>query len=215
MTINHHPSDVMLAAFAAGTLDQGQTMAIATHAGGCTHCRAFVRAMEHVGGTVLDRLPPAAMRADSLAQVLGRLDDAAPRPIQVAPPLDLDDIPGLPDSVRRCRAGDWRWVGPGIHLRPIMLPESSPTRVFLLKAAPGTRMLQHSHTEQEMTCILTGAFSHEGGRFGPGDFDFGDEDVDHKPLVEQGEHCICLVAMRGDLRLSGLIGRMMQPFVRL
>ena len=76
-------------------------------------------------------------------------------------------------------------------------------------------MLQHSHTELEMTCVLTGAFSHDGGRFGPGDFDFGDEDVDHKPLVERGEDCVCLVAMRGELRLSGLIGRLIQPFVRL
>lgn len=215
MTIQHHPSDVTLAAFAAGTLDLGQRMAIATHVGGCARCRAFVRAMEHVGGAVLDRLPPAAMTAGSLAQVIGRLDEPAPRPIRVAPPSDLGDIPGLPDIVRRCRAGDWKWIGPGVHMRPIKLPQSSPTRVFLLKAAPGTRMLQHSHTEVEMTCVLTGAFSHDGGRFGPGDFDFGDEEIDHKPLVEQGEDCICLVAMQGELRLSGLIGRLMQPFVRL
>jgi putative transcriptional regulator len=121
----------------------------------------------------------------------------------------------LPDAVRRQRFGDWKWIGPGVHLRPILLPEYEATRVFLLKAAPGTRMLQHSHTELEMTCVLTGAFSHDGGRFGPGDFDFGDEDVDHKPLVERGEDCVCLVAMRGELRLSGLIGRLIQPFVRL
>lgn len=215
MTIHHHPSDVTLAAYAAGTLDQGQRMAIATHIGGCSHCRAFVRAMEHVGGIVLERLPPAAMLPGALARVMDRLDDAEPRPIRIAPPADLDDIPGLPDMVRRCRAGSWRWIGPGVHMRPIMLPPSSPTRVFLLKAAPGTRMLQHSHTELEMTCVLAGAFGHEGGRFGPGDFDFGDEHVDHTPVVEHGEDCICLVAMRGELRLSGLIGRLMQPFVRL
>jgi putative transcriptional regulator len=215
MTIQHHPSDVTLAAFAAGTLDQGQRMAIATHVDGCARCRAFVRAMEHVGGIVLDRLPPAAMTVGSLARVMGRLDEPAPRAIRVPPPSDLDDIPGLPDIVRRCRAGDWKWIAPGVRLRPIMLPQPSPTRVFLLKAAPGTRMLQHSHTELEMTCVLTGAFRHEGGRFGPGDFDLGDEEVDHRPLVEQGEDCICLVAMRGELRLSGLMGRLMQPFVRL
>lgn len=215
MTIHHHPSDVMLAAFAAGTLDPGERMAIMTHLSTCERCRAFVDDMEHVGGFMLDDLPPAAMTAGSLAKVMERLDEPAPRPIQVAPSSDLDDVPGLPDLVRRCRAGDWKWIAPGVHLRPIILPEESPTRVFLLKAAPGTRVMQHSHTDLEMTCVLTGAYTHDGTRYGPGDFDVGEEDDDHKPLVEQGEDCICLVAMRGDIRLSGLLGQLMQPFVRM
>jgi putative transcriptional regulator len=34
-------------------------------------------------------------------------------------------------------------------------------------------------------------------------------------MVEQGQDCICLVAMQGNLQLKGLIGRMVQPFIRL
>jgi len=30
------------------------------------------------------------------------------------------------------------------------------------------------HTGFEMTCVLAGGFSHRGGEFRPGDFDFGD-----------------------------------------
>jgi putative transcriptional regulator len=66
-----------------------------------------------------------------------------------------------------------------------------------------------------MTCVLSGAFSHEGGHFGPGDFDLGDETVDHQPVVDTADECICLIAMHGQLRLNGLVGRLMQPFVRL
>jgi len=66
-----------------------------------------------------------------------------------------------------------------------------------------------------MTCVLSGAFQQEGTRFGPGDFDFGDDTIDHRPLVEPGQDCICLVAMQGDLQLKGLFGRIAQPFVRL
>jgi anti-sigma factor RsiW len=73
MTIKH-PSDVVLAAFAAGTLDQGQRIAIATHVSGCASCHAFVRAMEHVGGIVLDGLPPTSLAGGSLAEVMARLD---------------------------------------------------------------------------------------------------------------------------------------------
>jgi putative transcriptional regulator len=39
--------------------------------------------------------------------------------------------------------------------------------------------------------------------------------VDHEPVVDSGQDCVCLVAMQGDLRLNGLLGRIMQPFVRL
>jgi putative transcriptional regulator len=76
-------------------------------------------------------------------------------------------------------------------------------------------MLQHTHTGIEMTCVLSGAFRQEGAHYGPGDFDLGDETIDHQPVVELGQDCICLVAMLGDLQLKGLIGRVVQPFIRL
>ena len=53
MSIKHHPTDSMLAAFAAGTLDHGQHVAIATHLVSCPQCRAFMHSMEQVGGAVL------------------------------------------------------------------------------------------------------------------------------------------------------------------
>lgn len=77
MTIEQHPSDVVLAAFAAGTLDEAQRIAIAAHVRGCARCRAFVRAMEHLGGIVLDGLPPTSLAAGSLAEVMARLDKGA------------------------------------------------------------------------------------------------------------------------------------------
>ena len=214
--IEHHPEALMLTAFAAGTLDHGQHVAIATHLVGCARCRGWICSMEQVGGTVLTRLPPAAMSSDALGRTQARLNDMearAPAPAAPAPPDP--SMAGLPGFVRRYRFGSWQWVAPRVHLRPIVLPVASPSRVFLLRSGAGTRMLAHSHVGTELTCVLSGAFSHAGGRFGPGDFDLGDETVDHKPLVDAGEDCICLVAMRGELRLKGILGRLMQPFVRL
>jgi GDSL-like Lipase/Acylhydrolase family len=78
MTAENHPSDIELAAFAAGTRDDARRMAIATHLRGCSRCHAFVRAMEHVGGVVLEGLPPAALAGGSLAAVMARLDSPAP-----------------------------------------------------------------------------------------------------------------------------------------
>jgi putative transcriptional regulator len=217
VTIRHHPDDAMLAAFAAGTLDLGQQVAVATHLHACAQCRRWVQAMQEVGGAMLDSLPPSPMHAEALARVDARLttvSEASPHR-HSSSLVPEAEAPGVPEFVRRYRFGQWKRVAPRVHLRPIVLPEESETRVFLLRSGPGTRMLEHSHSGIELTCVLSGAFSHEGGRFGPGDFDYGDDAVEHQPLVEAGEDCLCLVAMTGDLKLRGLLGKLLQPFVRI
>ena len=85
----------------------------------------------------------------------------------------------------------------------------------MLKAEPGTRFPHHRHSSSEWTCVLQGAFRHDHGRYGPGDFDEADETVEHKPVVEEGVACICLVALQGKLEFQGWLGRMLQPFVRI
>ncbi len=215
MTINHHPDEATLAAYAAGTLDLGQHVAISTHLSACPRCRRFARACERVGGAVLDEEAPAALAPGALDRALALLD--APPPARARPrvPRAPELPPGLPQFVETYSFGPWRWVAPRIHMRAIELPDASPTRVFLLRSAPGTKMLQHEHTGVEMTCVLSGAFVHEGGRYGPGDFDLGDPTIEHEPHVEAGQDCVCLVAMQGDLKLGGVLGRLMQPFLRL
>jgi putative transcriptional regulator len=73
MTTEHHPSDVVLSVFAAGAHDEAQRDALTAHVRGCAHCRAFVHAMEHIGGVVLDSLPPTSLVGGSLSEVLARL----------------------------------------------------------------------------------------------------------------------------------------------
>lgn len=214
MSIEHHPSEELLAAFAAGTLDHGQHVAVATHLVACSQCRSFVRSMEQVGGAVLTSLPPATLSNGALAAAQARLSEPVRSSAPQMAPL-LPEVPGLPNFVRRYQFGNWKWIAPSVHLRPISLPHDSDTRVFLLRSGPGTRMLPHTHTGFEMTCVLSGAFQEGAGHFGPGDFDLGDASMNHEPRVDPGQDCVCLVAMQGDLRLRGLIGRIVQPFVRL
>lgn len=216
MSIENHPTDSLLAAFAAGTLDHGQHIAIATHLVSCPQCRSFIRSMEQVGGAVLTSLPPAAMSNGALAAVEARLNEPVrPAAAKITPTVSEAEVAGLPKFLRRYQFGNWKWIAPSVHLRRIMLPYPSDTRVFLVKSGPGTKMLEHAHTGFEMTCVLSGAFSHGGAHFGPGDFDLGDETVDHEPVVDSGQDCVCLVAMQGSLRLNGILGRIVQPFVRL
>jgi putative transcriptional regulator len=212
MSVTHHPSPELLAGFAAGTLDAGEHLALAVHASGCSTCRRLLRAIEGIGGSTLESIEPAPMKAGAFEAVVAKLDRSPPQPSAPADSFADDD---LPEILRHYRIGRRRRVAPGVSMRPIELLGPSRSRAFLLRSNPGTRMLEHTHTGTELTCVLRGSFSHEGGRFAPGDFDFGDETLDHQPIVGDSEPCLCLVAMTGDLRMNGFFGRLISPFVRL
>jgi anti-sigma factor RsiW len=77
MTVEQHPSDVVLLGLAAGTLDETERVEFASHVRGCESCHAFVRLMEHVDGIILDDLPPTSLADGSLATVIARLDKGA------------------------------------------------------------------------------------------------------------------------------------------
>jgi len=213
MTIRHHPSDETLAAYAGGTLDIARRLVVASHLEHCSVCRTFVRGAEEVAGVMMEDLPPADLSPDALARTLARLE--ARGSVAPAAVAQAQDETGLPACLRGYDLGAWRWVGPGVHMRSILLPQANETRLFLLKGVPGTRLPQHSHSGTELTSILAGSYHHEGGDFLAGDFEEADENIEHRPIVGADQQCICLVALDGRLQLSGLVGALLNPFVRL
>ena len=216
MSITAHPSDDLLLGYAAGTLDPGEQIVLATHVLACDHCHGFVAAMEDAGGALLGELAPEALSAGALERITARLDAPAPLAAPPPPPSErLRGIDGLPAFVRRLPAEPWRWVAPGLKIQRLNPVAESPTRVFLLKARPGIRLLPHGHQDAELTCVLTGSFSHDGLRYGPGDFDCGDSDTEHEIAIGSESPCISLVAMRGKLTLRGPIGRLIQPLIAI
>jgi putative transcriptional regulator len=213
MIPSHHPDDSWLLSYAAGSLDLGQHLAIATHIQGCARCRAWARTLECVGGAGLEDAAPADLSDDALERALPRLD----HPMPYTPPrAAVADAPeGLPPFARSFALSPWRKLGASIRTRAILLPEVSATRVLLLESKPGASVFAHTHGALEMTCVLSGAFRHAGGRFAAGDFDCAESDDHHEPEIEDGETCLCLVAIQGDLRWRGFLGRLLQPFIRL
>lgn len=210
MTIQHHPSDETLAAFAAGTLDGARALVVATHVALCPHCRGAVQMMEAVGGALIKTIAPAAMSDGALAHALARLDDVAP----AAKPMHAM-ANDLPAPLAAYPLGPWKRIGRGVRLRSVALPEQSDMRVFMLRAEPGTRLPRHRHRGDEWTCVLEGAFTHEGGRYGPGDMDEADEGVEHHPFVENEGPCLCLVALEKGILFQSWLGRLVQPFVKI
>ena len=216
MTIVHHPSEETLVAFANASLGEGNSLVVATHLAHCRVCRDRLRELTEVGGALLDGAEPATVAESTRAACLARLDDA-PRVANVSARPQVYQVPtrlAQSDPLALYSAGEWSWVGPGIRRKMIDVPDATGTRVFLLKADPGTKLPDHDHSGAEWTCVLEGAFRHDGGRFGPGDFDEADELTEHNPRVEPDGPCVCLVALTGDLKLRGLFGSILQPFVR-
>jgi putative transcriptional regulator len=209
----HHPKNETLAAFAAGTLDEGRSLVVAAHLAMCGACRGVVAAFEEAGGQMLDEIEPVAMAEGAFARALAAVEREVPRAAQgkaAARPVWQAEQ----QTLLGYDLGPWRWVAPGLHYRAVKTPNSD-TRVFMLKAVPGLKIPQHKHTGTELTCVLQGAFIHDGGRYGPGDCDDADQDDAHNPVIDDGEVCICLVAMQGNIELTGAFGRMVQPFIRI
>ena len=215
MTIHHHPSDDLLTAYATGLFAGAYRAAVATHVHACAQCRGWVAALEYVGGEILETLPPADLAQDALSRTLGRLGPSDSGKSAPNRPLAASELPSLPPVLRRRVTGSWRRIAPGLQLRALAGPDAAGARVLLLRGRPGTRLLPHSHRGVEMSCVLRGGFTHGGGHFGPGDFDVGDETSVHRVTVDPGEDCVALVVLEGKLRLTGLFGRVIEPFLRL
>ncbi len=215
MTISHHPPEDLLADFAAGRLEEAHQLVVGVHVAGCARCGRFVQAIEQLGGLALEDIEPVPVASDAFEQVMSRIHDAPERRATPTAEVPRGSEQDVPAALRNYRIGKRRRIAPGLSMRPIELSGSGTARAFLLRSAPGSRMLEHTHTGTELTLVLEGSFSHEGGRFGPGDFDYGDNEIDHRPVVGHEGPCVCLVAMTGDLRMNGLLGRLIGPFVRL
>lgn len=216
MTILHHPSEETLATFMSSSLCEANSLVVATHVAHCPECRSLLRDMAEVGGNLLEKADAASIAPASRAATLAKLDAA---PVHVQPQASRrpapDNMQRAMDLMSLYDHGAWKWVGPGVYHQFLDVPSETGTRVFLLKSAPGTRLPDHRHLGTEWTCVLKGAFRHDHGRFGAGDFDEADESVEHNPYVEEGEECICLVALNGNVEMTGWLGRLIQPLVRI
>lgn len=228
---NHHPSDALLVAYGAGSLGEGLSLAVAVHLAHCPDCRATLAEVEALGGALLEDLPPAALENLSLAATLDRLDrEEAPanpcmalrikphwsKPKAASPPAP---VPALPRPLRAyvptLDGLSWQRLAPGVRRVELLPRTASGGAAQLLRIAPGTALPHHGHGGLELTVVLSGHFADELGRYGPGDLAEVDGDTNHQPIADSHRDCICLIATDAPLRFTGLMGRLMQPFIGL
>jgi putative transcriptional regulator len=213
MTATHHAKDETLMRYAAGTLAAGPAIVVAAHLAGCATCRARVDHFEAVGGRLLDELEPTPLSDTALSDVLALIDaeEGIASPAPAAPtPIEIQGV-RLPDALRGCDIGRWRWIGPGMRMSRVGVPHDPDANLILLKVGPGKALPDHGHVGTEFTYIVSGSFTDTFGTFRPGDLAEMDEDVEHQPIVDKDGECICLAAMEGKMLFKSVIGRMLQP----
>jgi putative transcriptional regulator len=210
--LRHTVSDERLLAYAAGGLSPPEAVVVAAHLSYRPATAAFARHLQAIGGEVLRDVEPEPMGENALAEVLARTEvDAGPA--RTPPPLN--DMPQLPEPLRRLPLGPWRWMGPGVRVRDVHGPRDGACRVILLEIQPGCTTPRHTHGGVELTCVLAGAYATETQRFEVGDLEEADHETLHQPRVVSSEPCLCVAALDGEILLDGWLGRLLQPFVRM
>ena len=217
MKIVHHPDSATLVSYAAGNLDEGFATLVAAHVAQCGICRVALRRIESVGGVLLDTVDDAPLSSSVLERSLSQLDQSSADEIRVPSP-NAKKISDVPAPLARLLDGGlddiaWKTVAPGVAKYPLPVSRAARSRLTMLKIAPGTKVPDHGHGGMELTLVLKGSYRDTFGRFGPGDLADLDEHVEHQPVVDSTEPCICVVATEAPTRFTNVFGRLLQPIV--
>ena len=229
---SHHPSDDLLLAYAAGTASEAESLLVASHLTLCPVCRDRLSGFERLGGALLDDLAPDPMEESALEAIFARidgLDDEGEGRAQPVIPMGTqersksvspagEDAILLPRPLLAYLDGDldrlrWSSVKRGIDQVPLSVG-GGRVRAKLMRLRAGVTVPAHTHAGTELTLVLAGGFQDERGHFLRGDVAIADEEIDHRPVADTDGDCLCLAVLDAPLRLTGTIGRLLNPFVR-
>ncbi len=211
----HHPSEAMLLDCAAGTAAAPFELLIATHLAMCPLCAGEIALLEQIGGAMLSGLAPEPIDDGSLPAILARLDQLGPPPS----PVDHGKADrSLPAPLSKLVGGQveqlpWKRRGGIREIELLVDEEGHRSRLYWIDA--GTTIPAHTHGGTEMTLVLRGAFRDENSLYKVGDVAEADDEVDHSPITDVDEDCLCLAVTDAPLRLTGRFTRLLNPFIRI
>ena len=167
----------------------------------------------------MEAAKPEPLSDGALSAVMARLDDdGREEPVAPPPEMDAETLHLIPEPLRGYLEGGLDalpWRTRGIGVREAMLDLGDPgVRTSLVRIAPGGRILAHTHCELERTIVLKGAYTDNTGRYARGDVGVATAELDHTPVAERDQECICLILVEGGLRFTGRFSRLLNPLVQ-
>ena len=198
--ISRHVDGATLMSFTAGALAEPLAAAVSAHLSMCAACREQVRDMALIGAALLGTAPASSGSVPTPAK---------PRqPTWDGPARTPRGEHELPAPIARkygltLEAIQWNRLGTGVWQHRLALSPGAQGDLVLLKLAPGCRLPLHGHAGDELTVVLTGAFTDASGEYRVGDVQEADAGTEHQPIGDKDEGCICLVAAEGAYILKG------------
>jgi putative transcriptional regulator len=172
--------------------------------------RPFVRALEQLAAEELDHIAPAPLsrRDAQLAAIFAR-DPGRPTPRQTMQNVGSSILPAPLQRYlgRDIDAIRWRTKLPGV--KEFRVEDKGRGDASLLWVRAGRRMPSHTHEGSEVTLVLKGGFTDITGHYACGDIAIAESDLDHKPMTDAHEDCICFAVTDAPLHLTGPFGRLL------
>lgn len=227
--IKHRPDDNMLAEYAAGSLDWGLSLAVAAHLHFCSSSRNRVQQLNAVGGALLNTSKPEAVDSDAFQQLMSKIrtqdqsaTEANKTPIVAKPkfaPGKLNKdllLVDLPPVVQRLLPEDkpvkWRFVSPALRMARLYTGQNK-YEVAFHRISTGGKVAEHDHQGLEVTLVLKGSFSDGDGVYTEGDFLVRQPGDVHRPTATQNQDCLCLSVVEAPVSLTGVMGKLINPFL--
>lgn len=215
--ITHHLSDEFLVEYANGSLPGPEALVVGSHLAICAECRDRVETFETVSAVLLEEGEVEAVSPGALEAILAKID--GPEEEDSAPLIefDRDTLEIIPPPLRTYLDGslsdlDWKRTGRGIEEASLVRDED--VRISLLRIRAGQKVPSHTHRGEEFTLVLSGGYADGDDHFGKGDVSLADSAKDHAPVADSNGPCLCLTVRNGAARLTGPIGRFLNPVMR-
>jgi len=224
----HHPSDERLLDYASGAAAEPVALVIASHLAFCPRCRHEVGELDKIGGALLENLEPEPLSTDCRDRLLAQIERPAP-PTGVVERPDVQENDADCGNVETFNAdlpaplrgyldrplAELPWRRRGAISEILLLPEVARHTTRLLWIRAGAAAPQHTHEGSEITVVLRGSFRDGHGHFCYGDVEEAGSDVDHRPVADEAEDCLCLTVTDAPLKLTSPLGRLINPFVNI
>lgn len=209
----------LMMGYAAGALDEAQTLIISAHSWFSPDARTLVRHYESMGGHLLEEeCVPVKLSDGCLDAVMARLEEASSPEKEICQSYEKACGCELPKPLKNAldryqTEMDWDRVGGGFEKIDIGL-SCDASQARFLKADPGSKSPEHTHGGLEITLMLNGAMSDERGTYKRGDLVITDESITHQIQACPKMGCTCLVVSSTPIKLTG-IASLLNPLMRV
>lgn len=206
--------NALLAGYAMGRLPAPLSVLVASHLELSPKNRRYVSDLETLSGRLLDEAEPKpiAGRDEKLAAIFALDDKPILRPVR------KPSATRLPEAICRFVGHDadtmpWKTLLPGFKEYKVGEFDGLKTSLFWIRS--GQKIPSHTHEGGEVTLVCEGGFSDILGSYERGDISITDSTVDHQPRADDDGDCLGFAVTDAPLRLTGIIGRLFNPFIRV